>query len=627
MPDLDIDFDKERVKDVAEYLKRVYGEDRVARIASFGNFWAKSTLREVGKHLELPAEEIDDLANAIPNSQGEFRVYLEDAMRDIPKIRDLATSPDETRRELFKICSSLEGIKRQVSTHACGVVIGDAPLSHYLALMTQKDGEADDLLQVQADMHTVDALGLLKMDLLALKTLTVIAKAEEMVSKKLGGPYDVEVEGVDNPQFYDFICSGRTMGLFQIESGGMRDVVMRIQPKSIRELSDTIALFRPGPNDAEDEKGLTMVDHYILRKHGREKVTYPHSCLESVLKSTYGIIVYQEQTMRLAMSLCGFSASEADNLRKAMGKKKPEEMAKWEDRFIQGATTHTNTTPQRAKEIWELINYFSRYGFNYSHSLGYAVLTMWTTALKVLHPLEFMCALLTCASGEGRNEEDLANYIDECWRLGIEVLEPDVNRSGVEFTIEDGAIRAGLGMVKGVAKSGGQIVAARHLLGSQFTNFDDFLEKCIEMKVTQSSISPLIRVGACDSMGERKDLLKRLAPRLSYLRRKKKAKKPDKIKEPEIAETIPMSPEEAQAEVLGMLCCYSLPRYPITRMVAITDTNKGVAIAEIVNKHPGEVKLIVQVKDDRREVSFSGTVAATEECLRDLRQIARVYYE
>jgi DNA polymerase-3 subunit alpha len=627
MPDLDIDFDKDRVADVAEYLKATYGEDRIARIATFGNFWAKSTIREVGKQFELPMEEIEDLANAIPNSQGEFRVYLEDAMKDIAKIRDLANSPDETRRELFKVCSGLEGIKRQVSTHACGVVIADAPITNYLALMTQKDGEADDLLQVQADMHAVEALGLLKMDLLALKTLAVIAGAEAMVGKRRGKAYDVEEEGLERPEFYDLICSGRTMGLFQIESAGMREIVMRIQPKNLRELSDTIALFRPGPMDAEDEHGLTMVDHYILRKHGREKVSYPHPLLEPILAKTYGVIVYQEQIIKAVVALCGYTAAQADLLRRVIGKKKKKDIEEEGNKFVRESQRHAKLSEANAREIWHQIETFARYGFNEAHSLGYAVLTIWTTALKIYYPAEFMCALLSKASGEGRNEEDLANYIDECWRLGIDVYEPDVNKSQAFFTIEEHGIRAGFGMIKGVVKSAGQLVAARSLLGSNFKDFHDMLEKCVEMKVGRQALVPLIKSGACDSMGERKELLTRLVPQLNYIRKKRRAKNPDNVEEPEEKDDIePMDDEEARAEILSALNCYSTPRYPMTKLGIVCRAPLAEQAAKLLTQFPGDVSTIIRIQGDVAEVSMDGvSTSGSEELIRLLRDFCEVY--
>lgn len=595
MPDLDIDFADERIPEVMQYLCDNYGKDRVSRIATFGSFWARGAIRNVGKQLGLPLEDIEDLANSIPESQGEFRVTLEDAINDVPKIRDLVNNPDPVKKDLLSICRGIEGIKSNVSTHACGVVISDRPINDYMAMMVRKDEDAT-ILQTQADMHAVEDLGLLKVDTLGLKTLTVIEIACNLI-KKTGKTVQLRGMPPEDPEIFKMISEGRTNGLFQIESNGMREVVLRIRPQNIDELSDTIALFRPGPNDAKDEHGLTMVDHYILRKFGREPVVYPDPCLEEVLKPTYGVIVYQEQIIKCVVKLCGYNESKGDELRRVIGKKKLKDIEAEKEKFIPSAMAHSKVSKEKAEEIWSTIETFARYGFNRSHSLGYAFLTYWTAYLKRYYPVEFMCGLLTKATRGGRDEEDIARYIDECYRLGIPVYSPDVNKSEVGFVPEGNGIRAGLTLIKKVNKAAAKIVGARSLGGNTFLNFKDMIEKLVAMKVTKTAIDPLVASGACDSMGDRATLIGSVVSTLAEVR-KNKEKGATEIEE--------MEEEELTAETLDRLNCYSIPAYPVTRLGLVCPKESLEGILKVLKVNQGSIPVAIRVLGDECSIDLKG---------------------
>jgi DNA polymerase-3 subunit alpha len=597
MPDLDIDFEDERIPEIMEYIKTTYGADRVCRIATFGAFWARGVIRNVGKLLGIDEIKIDDIANAIPLSQGEFRVTLEDAIKDVPKVRDLESSDEPLERELLAICNELEGIKSNVSTHACGVVIADRPITNYMAMMVRTDEDEDStILQTQADMHTVESLGLLKIDALGLANLTVIGHAIRLIKERTGTLIDLRNIPMDDPNVFSMISQGRVMGLFQIESPGMREVILRIRPTKLADIVDTIALFRPGPNDAKDEHGLTMVDHYILRRFGREPVTYPHESVIPILEPTYGIIVYQEQIIKIVGALAGYTPAEADNLRRVIGKKKLQAIEKERDAFIPRAMKYTSISETLAKEIWGTIETFARYGFNKSHSQGYALITYWTAYLKRYYPVEFMCGLLTKATKK-RNEEDIVKYIDECYRLRIPVYSPDITKSEIDFIPEGDGIRAGLALVKKVSKSANKVIAAR-TLGSGFKDFESTISNLVAMKVTKTTIEPLIACGAMDSVGDRAFMQANLVPTLNKVRRKSDVE----LEEPgeDIQEDLSI------AESLDKLTCYNIPAYPITHVGLSCKPENVKRILEVLRGYPGSTNLTIRVIGEHSEVDLDG---------------------
>ncbi len=602
MPDIDIDFCKDSVGDVLDYLIQKYGKDRVARITTYGNLWAKSAIRDVGRILELPVDDINDLANSIPAGSGEHRVTLDNAVRDIPKIAQLATHPDPKYVELLEVCKDLEGIKRAVSTHACGVVIGDQDLRNYVALRPVKENEIGGLWQTQADMDSLADLGLVKMDILPLATLTIIARTMRLVETRTGTKIDLDrLEPYDDPKVYQLASQGRATAGFQVETNIMRELLMRVQPTNLEELAAVISLNRPGPMDHVDDHGLTMVDHYVLRRIGREAVSYLHPTMEAILKPTNGIIIYQEQAMKIAVALCGYTVAQADLLRKAMGKKKPEIMAKEGDRFVSSAVHFSKITVELAKEIWGTIETFARYGFNKSHAITYGVITYWTLWLKQYYPLEFMVANLTNTCGESdkdpdtidrksKHNEDMVKYIDECYRLGIEVLGPDVQKSQAAFTIEGRAIRCGLAAIKGVGKSSAKLVGARALAGGKFGDYADFVLRCTQMKVTRSGIVPLINCGACDSLGDRMDMLASLNSFQVRARARIKKEGAEAKLDVELPEQEKeLDQELATAEVLDLLGTYVLPRRQPNQVgLVCSDSTKATEAAAVFQKYKGK---------------------------------------
>ncbi|TXH14029.1 MAG: DNA polymerase III subunit alpha [Hyphomicrobiaceae bacterium] len=661
MPDIDVDFPSERVPDVLAYLTQKYGADRVARIGSVNALWAKGVIREVGKLLDFPPEDIEDMANAIPKGGGEFQVSIGDAIGKgdkalaIPKIQSLTTSNDPKHREFIEICERLEGIKRSRGTHACGVIIGSRPLIKDVAL-TYKKGTTQ--LQTDCDMKTLETLGLLKVDLLSLASLGICSLALEWIERRHGKKIDFRRLTFDDPATYDLICSGRTLGMFQIETPLMRPVVMRIGPRNLEDLSVIIALNRPGPLDFVDDRGLNMVDHYILRRLGKETVSYLHPKMEAILKPTYGVIVYQEQIMQIARALCGFSNAEADSLRKSIGKKLPELIAKEGKRFVELAMRHSEISEPLAQEIWSTIETFARYGFNKAHSIGYARQVYKTAWLKTHYPVEYMSAVLTYAIGgvsDSEDEEDdteggsrkvekIAKYIYECNQLGIPVYDPDVTKSEAACTPEGEGIRAGLRIIKDVGDSANLVVAARHI--GQFTDFHDFIYKCCVMGVTMSHFKPLIAAGAVP-FGDRNTLLANVLKISDWTRRKlakvrsaerkvvqeedptkkkRKTKPRAEAPPPPIVSAEPMSEMQERAESIAAIGTYLLPRFdPSSVAVSVDNVDTLMEVISLTNSYPGRIKTYARVVINDIQVDWRlPSTDGSEELSHKLRKIARV---
>jgi DNA polymerase-3 subunit alpha len=661
MPDIDVDFCKDRVGEVRDYLISKYGKDRVAKIATIGALWARGVIREVGKILEMPGDDIEDLAKSIPPGGGEFQVGIADALGHgnpdliVPKIKALTESSDPKLREFAEVCEKLEGIKRSIGTHACGIVISDKPLEEYVSLLPVKDD--DTLLQTGAEMGSIETLGLLKMDLLMLATLTVISRALKWVKERHGKDIDIweAVKEYDDPSVYDLICSGRTLGLFQIETGLMRKAAMRIQPRNIEDISAIVALNRPGPLDYIDANGLNMVDHYILRRRGEEAVTYPHPSLEPVLKETLGIIVYQEHVMKISQVLCGFTGGEADSLRKGIGKKLPEVIAKEKQKFIPAAMKHSGLSQAAAEDIWHQVETFARYGFNKSHSIAYSYITYATGWLKLYYPVEYMASLLTNAAGsvddenleqsdtKTRQVEDIAKYIYECNQMGIDIFDPDVNVSVSDSVPEGYGIRAGLRMIKEVGDASFNIVAARSMTSGRFESFEDFVSKCCLMGVTRSSFVPLINAGAVP-FGDRNQLLANLDRIINRTRAKAKRDKedeelkllglpPKKRKKSKTADQLaadiewtPMPEEQARAESLGAIGAYLLPRFPCVAVsINLGESDNLFKLIELIKAHRGNVLTYARVVVDGLQVDFSlSRNNGSDEFLAEARKLGRV---
>jgi DNA polymerase-3 subunit alpha len=488
-PDFDIDFCQTRRGEVIDYVRQKYGRDNVAQIITFGTLGAKLVIRDIGRVLEIPLPECDRLAKMIPEDPG---MTLEKAEQLNPEFRDIIRKNENARR-IMRYARVLEGLPRNPGTHAAGVVIGEQPLIELVPLTRDKNDE----IITQFEMNPLGEIGLLKMDFLGLKTLTVIRETVDHVRRTRGAEVDVDRLPMDDRATFDLLNRGDTVGVFQVESQGMRDLLRRIGLARFEDLIAMIALFRPGP--------MNMLDDYINRKHGKVKIVYDHPLLEPILKETYGVMLYQEQVQQAANVLAGFSLGQGDILRRAMGKKKPEEMAKLRERFVQGCLK-TNRIPQpRAEKIYKDIERFAGYGFNKSHSAAYAILSYQTAYLKAHYPAEFMAALLSSEIG---NTDKLPVLVAETQEMGIRTLAPNVNDSESRFKPirVDGrgppdAIRYGLSGVKNVGVGAVEVLVSERGKNGPFKGLVDFCSRVDPQAVNRRTLENLIKCGAFDFTG------------------------------------------------------------------------------------------------------------------------------
>ncbi|HTW45553.1 MAG TPA: DNA polymerase III subunit alpha [Acidobacteriaceae bacterium] len=494
MPDIDIDFDMNRRGEVIEYVTRKYGREQVAQIITFNTMAAKAAIKDVGRALDMPYGDVDRIAKLVPTTIG---VTIEQALKDSPQLEE-AYEGNAQVRELIDTARRLEGLVRGAGVHAAGVVIAPRPLTDLVPVARSKNDE----IVTAYDMKAVEKMGLLKMDFLGLTTLTVIDDCLKLIRKNRGEELDMSLVPLDDQETYEQIFHrALTSGVFQFESGGMRDVLRRYKPTTVEDLTALNALYRPGPIQGG------MIDDFIERKWGRKKVEYELPPLEALLKETLGVIVYQEQVMQIANVLAGYSLGEADLLRRAMGKKDPAEMAKQRDRFVTGAVER-GFPKDKVVRIFDLMEQFAGYGFNKSHSAAYALLAYQTAYLKTHYPVEFMAALLT---SEISKPENVVKYIKECRELGIPVERPDVLFSDADFTPHGRAIRFGLTAIKNVGRNAiDSILAARTDLAAEnrsFTSFWEFCEKVDLRLMNKRVLESLIKAGALDSFGRRSQLL------------------------------------------------------------------------------------------------------------------------
>lgn len=494
MPDIDVDFCINGRDRVIKYVVEKYGAENVAQIATFGTLKAKAAIKDVGRALGMSYAETDRIAQLIPAPRQGFDYPLTEALKMEPKLAAYAKGEG---KQLIELAMKLEGLTRHSSTHAAGVVIGDRPLIEHLPMMVDKDGN----YVTQYSMKYVEKVGLVKFDFLGLKTLTVIYTALRIIEESRGKRLELELLPLNDPATYKMLCSGNTVGVFQLESGGITEMVMRLKPSCFDDLVAILALYRPGPLDAG------MVDHYIERKHGREKVVYLHPLMEPILHDTYGIILYQEQIMQLARALAGYTLAEADILRKAMGKKNPEEMGKQRKRFLSGSKER-GLSEKLANEIFDQMETFARYGFNRSHSAAYAMVCFQTAFLKTHYEVEFMAALM---SHEIDDSDKVLKNLNECRRHGVEVLPPDVNTSLAGFSVRDGKIRYGLEAVKGIGEKAVQAIIAEREQGGAYAHLEDFASRVEYAAINRRVVESLIKCGAFDFSGDsRSGMIERL---------------------------------------------------------------------------------------------------------------------
>jgi len=583
MPDIDVDFCINGRDKVYKYVVDQYGGgDYVAQIITYGKLKTRAVIRDVGRALDIPLREVDAIAKMVPDV---LNISLDDAIAQEPKFNELAATRPEIK-ELLQICRVLEGLPRHASTHAAGVVIGDKPLVEYLPLYRGKKGE----VVTQFDMKHVEKAGLVKFDFLGLRNLTVIAKTLALLADQGKPVPDMVNLDLDDRPTYGLLCSGDTTGVFQLESAGMKDLLVRLKPACFADITALVALYRPGPLDSG------MVDDFVECKHGRKPVVYLVPELEPILKETYGVILYQEQVMKIAAELASYSMAKADDLRKAMGKKIAEKMAEHRDSFMAGALE--NKIPEdKAKTIFDLMEKFGGYGFNKSHSAAYALIAYQTAYLKAHYTVEFLAALLT---SEMHSTDGVVKYMAECRSHGVEILPPDVNHSGTTFEVDGGKIRYGLVAVKNVGEGAIEAIAAERDANGPFSSLMDFCARVDLRKVNKRVVESLIKCGAFDSMGHRRSqMMAVLEEALDYGQRIQREKadpqmglfgtqdaSAPEINAPGLPDITEWEPRQALAlekEALGFyLSGHPLNRYEDT-IAKFTNAN-AVSIREIADK-------------------------------------------
>lgn len=484
MPDMDIDFCDERRDEVIEYVRNKYGAENVAQIITFGTLGAKAVIRDVARAMGMTYAEGDKIAKMVPNT---LNISLDEAIKDSAPLKQ-AIEKQPGVAELIETAKVLEGLTRHASTHAAGVVISSEPLTEHVPLYKGAKGE----ITTQYAMTAIEKIGLLKMDFLGLRTLSVIANSVKLIEQSRRVTVDLERIPHDDAAAFHLLGEAKTFGVFQLESSGMRDLLRQLRPGRIEDVVALVAMYRPGP--------MEQIPKFIERKHGRTKVEYEHPLMEAILKETYGIMVYQEQVMRIASDLAGFTMGEADILRRAMGKKSPELMAEQRKKFVDGALAR-GVSEKKADKIFSLMEQFAGYGFNKSHAAAYAIIAYQTAYLKANYPVEFMAALLT---SETSDTDKIVKYIEECRTMGIEVLPPDVNESSSDFTVVGDKIRFGLVAVKNVGETAIHSILAARMGEGRFRDLFDFCERVDLRLVNKRVVEALIKCGAFDSLGARR---------------------------------------------------------------------------------------------------------------------------
>ncbi|MDI7774850.1 DNA polymerase III subunit alpha [Asticcacaulis sp. EMRT-3] len=482
MPDFDVDFCQERREEVISYVQEKYGRDRVAQIITFGTLQARAVLRDVGRVMQLPLGQVDRLSKMVPNNPAN-PTTLAQAIEIEPRLKQ-ARDEEESVKNLLDTALKLEGLYRNASTHAAGIVIGDRPLTELVPLYRDP---RSDIPATQFNMKWVESAGLVKFDFLGLKTLTTLKRAENYL-KKRGIDINYSTLPLDDAPTYELLASGQSIGVFQLESQGMRDTLRKMRCGSLEEITALISLYRPGPMD--------NIDTYVDRKFGRAEIDMLHPSLEPVLKETYGVIIYQEQVMQIAQILSGYSLGEADLLRRAMGKKKKEEMDLQKARFISGAK-EKGVDAGQADSIFELVNKFAGYGFNKSHAAAYAFISYQTGYLKANHPVEFFAATLSL---DITNTDKLAVFYQDARRFNVTIRPPDINRSMADFDVDNGEVLYALGAIRNVGFEAMQSVVQAREEGGKFTDLFDFLERIDPKSVNKRAIENLARAGAFDSI-------------------------------------------------------------------------------------------------------------------------------
>lgn len=511
MPDIDTDFADRRRDEVLKYTEDKYGHDQVAQIITFGTMAARAAVRDVGRVLDMPYTFCDQISKMIPMNMG-----LDNAIEKVAEVRDLYNSNSDAKR-LLDFAKKLEGVARHASTHACGVVIAPEPLDNFVPCQYSTSG--DQAVVCQYSMDKIEDIGLLKMDFLGLKNLTIIEQAIEIIEAVHKIKLSIEKIPLNDQKTYELFQKGKTTGVFQFESGGMKRYLRQLKPSRFEDIIAMVALYRPGP--------MQFIDSFIKRKHGKEKIEYLHPSMKQALSSTYGITVYQEQVMTLSKDMAGFSGGQADTLRKAIGKKKADLLAKMKDEFMEGCVKN-KIDKKTAQEVWKTWEAFAQYCFNKSHAACYALIAYRTAYLKANYPAEFMAALLTA---DLENMDRIAIEIDECGQLGIQVLPPDVNESFNRFAVvkeslqtKNPQIRFGLGAIRNVGENVSRAIINERKANGHFSSLEDFLKRCENKVLNKKSIEGLIKSGALDRFGDRNYLFENIDKMIFFLKELEKDK-------------------------------------------------------------------------------------------------------
>jgi DNA polymerase-3 subunit alpha len=494
-PDIDIDFCKDRRGEVIQYVKDKYGEANVAQIGTFGTLAARAAIRDVGRTLGMPIFRVDQIVAMVPDQLG---ITLEVALQQSDELRKTYDSDGEIR-ELIGLAMKIEGLARNVGTHAAAVVIAERPVGQYVPLQYVK-GKTE--LITQWAMGDVERAGLLKMDFLGLRNLTILAKAVELVAQSRGEQIDPQKFPLDDAETFALLGRGETKGIFQLESGGIRDLLQRMKPDHFRDIIATNALYRPGPLEGG------MVDDYIEVKNGRKQAYYPHPVMEEVLEETHGVMVFQEQVMRILNLLGGIELADAYSCIKAISKKKLPIIAKFREEFIDGSRQR-GLDKRKAEELFSQIEKFAGYGFNKSHSTAYALIAYQTAYLKAHYPVEFMAALLSgdIPARNFKSKDSLVEHLEDCQRMSVEVVPPDVNRSLIDFAVAEGKILFGLSAIKGCGSGAAEAIVAAREAGGHFTSLFNFCERVDPQACGRATIETLVKAGALDSLGARRSQL------------------------------------------------------------------------------------------------------------------------
>jgi DNA polymerase-3 subunit alpha len=608
MPDIDCDFSVEGREKVIRYVSEKYGSDRVAQIITFTTMASKAAIRDVGRVLEVPLRDTDRLAKLVPVWQGRSKT-LDDTLKEVPDFREAYESNEEQRR-LIDVARTLEGVSRNVSTHAAGVVIAPEPLVRYTPLQF---GPGREAVVTQYDMKAVGDIGLLKIDFLGLQNLDIISTCLRLLKEHRGLVIDIDQLPFDDAKTYELLSSGDTHGVFQLEGAGMRRMLMDMRPQSFGDVSAAVALFRPGP--------MVNIPAFIARKQGREPIEYMHERLEPILRETYGVMIYQEQVMMAARELAGFTMSEADILRAAMGKKDKAKMAKLRTKFIEG-TVERGIAQSTAEALFDGIAKFAEYGFNRAHSAAYGVIAYQTAYLKANYPLEYMTALLIHMEGSA---DRVATAIVDCRIRGIDVLAPDINHSRADFSMSDGRILFGLAAIKNVGQHAVETIVSLRDADGPFKSLEDLCERTSAIQdVNRRVLESLVQCGACDSLGERAWLLTVLEHFISRAERDRKDREAGQTNMYELigsadeevnnfglaVDVKPLPGEEKlrlEKELLGLY----LSDHPLRRISAELAKLSDTQAVEVTSAlQDTEVRVAGLVREVRRVVTRKGQIMA-----------------